>query len=108
MNASSGSGECPIVKTSGARHMRERYLSDNRDATSPHCHLPYAPAFGSLEHMAKMAKTGLGKGLGALIGARPVPARADPGLGGEQIRQVGLTTIFPSPLQPRKNFEPDA
>jgi ParB family chromosome partitioning protein len=58
--------------------------------------------------MAKMAKTGLGKGLGALIGARPAPARDAVDLAGEQIRQVGLSTIFPSPLQPRKNFEPDA
>src|SRR5438477_5903036 len=57
--------------------------------------------------MAKMAKTGLGKGLGALIGTRPPPVRDDIDLG-EQIRQVGLATIIPSPLQPRKNFEPEA
>src|SRR2546423_6194085 len=57
--------------------------------------------------MAKMAKTGLGKGLGALIGTRPPPPRDDVDLG-EQIRQVPLTTIVPSPLQPRKNFAPDA
>jgi len=57
--------------------------------------------------MAKMAKTGLGKGLGALIGTRPSPMQDDVDLG-EQIRQVGLATIIPSPLQPRKNFEPEA
>jgi ParB family transcriptional regulator, chromosome partitioning protein len=65
--------------------------------------------------MAKMAKTGLGKGLGALIGTRPAPIReeVDPltsletGLG-EQVRQVRLVTIVPSPLQPRKNFAPEA
>src|SRR3989440_10213459 len=57
--------------------------------------------------MAKMAKTGLGKGLGALIGTRPPPPREDVDLG-EQIRQVRLASIVPSPLQPRKNFEPEA
>lgn len=58
--------------------------------------------------MAKMAKTGLGKGLGALIGSRPSPERPDVDLSGERIRQVGLSTINPSPLQPRKNFAPEA
>ena len=57
--------------------------------------------------MAKMAKTGLGKGLGALIGTQSVPVREDVDLG-EQIRQVRLSTIIPSPLQPRKNFAPEA
>jgi len=58
--------------------------------------------------MAKMAKTGLGKGLGALIGSRSAPVREDASASGELIRQVGLSTISPSPLQPRKNFAPDA
>jgi len=58
--------------------------------------------------MAKMAKTGLGKGLGALIGTRPSPIREDVDLAGEQIRQIRLSAIFPSPLQPRKNFAPQA
>jgi ParB family chromosome partitioning protein len=58
--------------------------------------------------MAKMAKTGLGKGLGALIGTRPAQVREDVDLAGEQILQVGLSTIIPSPLQPRKNFAADA
>lgn len=57
--------------------------------------------------MAKMAKTGLGKGLGALIGTRPAPVRDDVDLG-EKIHQIGLSTIVPSPLQPRKIFEPEA
>ena len=57
--------------------------------------------------MAKMAKTGLGKGLGALIGGRPTPIR-DEVDAGEKIKQVELSTITPSPLQPRKNFAPDA
>ena len=58
--------------------------------------------------MAKMAKTGLGKGLGALIGTRPAPVREDVDLAGDQIHQVRLSTITPSPLQPRKNFATDA
>jgi ParB family chromosome partitioning protein len=58
--------------------------------------------------MAKMAKTGLGKGLGALIGTRPSPVRQDVDLAGEQIHQIRLASIVPSPLQPRKNFAPDA
>ena len=62
--------------------------------------------------MAKMAKTGLGKGLGALIGTRIAsPARtADftEQTPGEQIHRVKLSTIISSPLQPRKNFEAEA
>ena len=58
--------------------------------------------------MAKMAKTGLGKGLGALIGTRPSPVRQDVDLAGEQIHRIRLASIVPSPLQPRKNFAPDA
>jgi ParB family transcriptional regulator, chromosome partitioning protein len=54
-----------------------------------------------------MAKTGLGKGLGALIGARPTAA---PAIGGstEQIHQVSLSSVVPSPLQPRKDFAREA
>lgn len=54
-----------------------------------------------------MAKTGLGKGLGALIGARPSVARPDVD-SGEKIRQVSLVSIVPSPLQPRKDFASEA
>jgi ParB family chromosome partitioning protein len=54
-----------------------------------------------------MAKSGLGKGLSALIGTRPPVIRleAEPG---EKIQQVSLTSIVPSPLQPRKDFARDA
>jgi ParB family chromosome partitioning protein len=54
-----------------------------------------------------MAKSALGKGLGALISARPPALRhdAEPG---ERVHQVNLDTIKPSPLQPRKQFEPEA
>jgi len=57
--------------------------------------------------MAKMAKTGLGKGLSALIGTRPSTVRQDVDLGGS-VHHVQLATIVPSPLQPRKNFAPEA
>ena len=54
-----------------------------------------------------MAKSGLGKGLSALIGTRPPVVRleAEPG---EKIQQVNLASIVPSPLQPRKDFARDA
>src|SRR6266436_748320 len=109
MKASSGSGECPRVKTSGARHIAACYLSVETGATPArsHCHLRYLSASDSLTHMAKMAKTGLGKGLSALIGTRPEPVRPDVDLG-ESVHQVRLATIVPSPLQPRKNFAPEA
>src|SRR5207247_301231 len=54
-----------------------------------------------------MAKSGLGKGLGALIGTRVAPL-APVGDSGEQIHQIGLGTITPSPLQPRKDFASEA
>ena len=54
-----------------------------------------------------MAKSGLGKGLGALIGSRPAPAPEDAD-SGEQIRKVRLASIVPSPLQPRKDFGEEA
>jgi ParB family chromosome partitioning protein len=54
-----------------------------------------------------MAKSGLGKGLSALIGTRPPVIRleAEPG---EKIQQVNLASIVPSALQPRKDFARDA
>jgi ParB family transcriptional regulator, chromosome partitioning protein len=54
-----------------------------------------------------MAKSALGKGLSALISTRPSGIRleAEPG---EKILQADLTTIVPSPLQPRKDFAREA
>ena len=54
-----------------------------------------------------MAKSGLGKGLSALISTRPPAVRveAEPG---EKVQQVVLARIVPSPLQPRKDFARDA
>src|SRR6266436_4768506 len=54
-----------------------------------------------------MAKSGLGKGLGALISARPLPVAPD-AEEREQIHQVSLENIVPSSLQPRKDFGRDA
>jgi ParB family chromosome partitioning protein len=54
-----------------------------------------------------MAKSGLGKGLGALISGRPAVTR--PTIeSGERIREISLARIVPSPLQPRKEFSEEA
>jgi len=50
-----------------------------------------------------MAKSALGKGLSALISARPPTVRLEPEPG-EKVRQVSLASIVPSPFQPRKDF----
>ena len=54
-----------------------------------------------------MAKSALGKGLGALIGPRPA-LRVDSDARSEAIQQMSLSAITPSSLQPRKQFAPDA
>jgi ParB family chromosome partitioning protein len=53
-----------------------------------------------------MAKSVLGKGLGALIAARPpaLPPQIEPDDDSQQIRQIIIDSITPSPLQPRKDF----
>jgi ParB family transcriptional regulator, chromosome partitioning protein len=55
-----------------------------------------------------MAKSGLGKGLGALIGARPAALRVEDVDPRGNIHQVSLASIVPSGLQPRKDFAPNA
>lgn len=53
-----------------------------------------------------MAKPALGRGLGALIQPRvatPTPVAEK----GERIQNITLGEIFPSPLQPRKEFRPE-
>jgi ParB family chromosome partitioning protein len=55
-----------------------------------------------------MARTGLGKGLGALIGTPSVATRADTSAPGERVHQINLATIVSSPLQPRKDFGREA
>ena len=55
-----------------------------------------------------MARSGLGKGLGALIGT-PAPAPRPDGVdSGEKVHQINLTSIVPSALQPRKDFAREA
>jgi len=55
-----------------------------------------------------MARSGLGKGLGALIGTPAVPKRADAVESGERVHQIDLVGIVPSALQPRKDFRREA
>src|SRR5438105_8697536 len=55
-----------------------------------------------------MARSGLGKGLGALIGTPAVPKRADAVESGERVHQINLVGIVPSALQPRKDFGREA
>ncbi|CAN5429956.1 ParB/RepB/Spo0J family partition protein [soil metagenome] len=51
-----------------------------------------------------MAKSGLGKGLGALISASPALRSPEPETG-ERVQQISLLQIVPSPRQPRREFE---
>src|SRR3982750_84077 len=55
-----------------------------------------------------MARSGLGKGLGALIGAPSVAVRADVAESGGGVHQINLASIIPSALQPRKDFQREA
>src|SRR3712207_9471387 len=58
-----------------------------------------------------MAKSALGKGLGALIGTRPAPVidmQVATLKAGEKVHQVSLNDIVASPLQPRSEFAPEA
>ena len=54
-----------------------------------------------------MAKSGLGKGLGALISAAPSRPSPDPE-SGEKVQLISLANIVPSPLQPRREFQREA
>ena len=55
-----------------------------------------------------MAKSALGKGLGALIGTRPIERAEGDTAPGDRVRTIAISSILPSPLQPRKEFERDA
>ena len=55
-----------------------------------------------------MARSGLGKGLGALIGTPKTPVQADAAESGERVHQIDLANIVPSALQPRKDFAREA
>ena len=69
-------------------------------------HLVVCVAAALPVRLIDMAKTGLGKGLGALIGPR-VSAAPPQMASGEKVHRVDLDAITPSPLQPRKEFAPD-
>src|SRR5213080_1478195 len=58
--------------------------------------------------LRRMARSGLGKGLGALIGTPATPPGPDVAESGERVHQIGLVSIVPSALQPRKDFGRDA
>jgi ParB family chromosome partitioning protein len=55
-----------------------------------------------------MARSGLGKGLGALIGTPAVAASRGAVDAGERVHQIELASIVPSALQPRKDFAREA
>lgn len=55
-----------------------------------------------------MARSGLGKGLGALIGTPSVATRPDTGESGDRVHRINLANIVPSALQPRKDFGREA
>src|SRR4029450_7131498 len=55
-----------------------------------------------------MARSGLGKGLGALIGTPSVATRPDAMESGERVHQINLANIVPSALQPRKDLGHEA
>jgi len=55
-----------------------------------------------------MARSGLGKGLGALIGTPSAATRPETGEPGDRVHQIDLARVVPSPLQPRKDFGHEA
>lgn len=55
-----------------------------------------------------MAKTGLGKGLGALMGTSAISTPQPIAEKGERVENVTLDKIVPSPFQPRKSFSDEA
>ena len=55
-----------------------------------------------------MARSGLGKGLGALIGPPSAATGTEVTESGERVHQISLASIVPSALQPRKDFGREA
>ncbi|MFZ0917143.1 MAG: ParB/RepB/Spo0J family partition protein [Candidatus Udaeobacter sp.] len=55
-----------------------------------------------------MARSGLGKGLGALIGTPSIVASTELAEPGERVHQISLANVVPSTLQPRKDFGREA
>ena len=77
----------------------------NLSAGNNGCRLRSLGRSGSLR---RMARSGLGKGLGALIGTPSTVPQVDGLDSGEKVHQVSLANIVPSPLQPRKDFAHEA
>src|SRR6266566_5251850 len=55
-----------------------------------------------------MARSVLGKGLGALIGTPSIAASREVAEPGERVHQISLASVVPSTLQPRKDFGREA
>jgi len=55
-----------------------------------------------------MARSGLGKGLGALIGPPSTATGTDVAESGGRVHQISLASVVPSTLQPRKDFGREA
>src|SRR6266403_1228758 len=55
-----------------------------------------------------MARSGLGKGLSALIGTPSIVESPDVPESGERVHQSSLASVVPSTLQPRKDFGREA
>lgn len=54
-----------------------------------------------------MSKTGLGRGLGALLGEQPAtaPQESTPKVTSDSVRRIPLSKIQPCPVQPRREFD---
>ena len=54
-----------------------------------------------------MSKTGLGRGLGALLGEQPATAPQEPAptTASDSVRRIPLSQIQPCPVQPRREFD---
>jgi len=87
------------------RHDKPRNNLANLSAGNNGCCLRSLGRSGSLR---RMARSGLGKGLGALIGTPSTVPRVDGLDSGEKVHQISLANIVPSPLQPRKDFAHEA
>src|SRR6185369_11405765 len=101
-------------------------------STSRHLSVPlHVDIFPALRHSGCMAKPALGRGLGALLGGAPVAHKPAPTAPApepativipapqpapeavaadvrERVHRVPLDRIRPCPLQPRKDFAPEA
>src|SRR5580658_8844254 len=83
-----------------------------------HCHNHQEiDNYTALRHSARMSKSALGRGLGALMGSplpAPAPSITQPAAApavadsGERVQKIALGKIRPSALQPRKQFSEES